>query len=153
MKNILVKLLSVASLVLIMGCNKSENTGSNSSQTSTSEDTKYSRILFEETVYDFGNIKQGEVVKHTFAFKNDGDEPLIISNASASCGCTVPEWPKDPVKPGDKGVITVQFNSTGKSGTQNKTVIITANTLPNTTTLILKGEVEAPAIENNNQPK
>ncbi|MFN0049058.1 MAG: DUF1573 domain-containing protein [Cytophagales bacterium] len=101
------------------------------------------RFLFEETTYDFGKIKQGDIVKHTFKFKNDGENPLIISGAQASCGCTVPEYAKEPIAPGAESQILVQFNSTGKIGTQNKTITITANTLPNTTTLVLKGLVEA----------
>ncbi len=102
----------------------------------------YARFLFEETTYDFGKIKQGEIVKHIFKFKNDGENPLIISAAQASCGCTVPEYTKEPLAPGAESEIVVQFNSTGKMGVQNKTVQITANTLPNTTTLVLKGIVE-----------
>ncbi|MDX2196953.1 MAG: DUF1573 domain-containing protein [Cytophagales bacterium] len=101
-------------------------------------------MSFEAYTYDFGKVKQGEIVKKTFIFKNTGSNPLVISNASASCGCTVPNWPKQPIAPGANGNIDVQFNSTGKSGAQNKTVIITANTVPNTTTLILKGVVESP---------
>lgn len=143
-------LLLFCSLTLIT-CNP-KNSDSNQGQASESvsengsSEKKYARIKFESPEYEFGTVKQGELVNHTFTFKNDSDEPLIISNASASCGCTVPQWPKDPVKPGEEGKIQVQFNSTGKSGIQNKTVIITANTLPNTTTISLKGAVEAPEV-------
>ncbi|RTQ47523.1 DUF1573 domain-containing protein [Hymenobacter gummosus] len=98
-------------------------------------------MTFAESEYNFGDIKQGEVVKHTFEFTNTGKTPLLIDNAQASCGCTVPQWPKDPVAPGAKGTIAVEFNSTGKVGVQNKTITITANTQPNTTNIAIKGNV------------
>jgi len=139
--------IPVLVLFTFLACNKKIESETKSVENSEQE-LKYARILFDETVYEFGSIKQGEVVKHTFNFKNDSDEPLIVTNAAASCGCTVPQWPKEPVKSGESGKIEVVFNSTGKSGTQNKTIMITANTLPNTTTLVLKGEVEAPKVEN-----
>jgi len=100
-------------------------------------------MTFKETVYDFGTVKQGEVVNHTFAFTNTGKEPLIIENASASCGCTVPEWTRTPIAPGQTGEIKVQFNSTGKYGQQSPMVTIRANTEPNITQVSLKGTVEA----------
>jgi len=103
------------------------------------------RFLFEESSFDFGKVKQGDIVKHTFKFKNDGENPLIITAAQASCGCTVPEYTKDPIAPGEESQVKVQFNSTGKMGMQNKTIQITANTLPATTTLVLKGLVEPKA--------
>ncbi|WP_439880958.1 DUF1573 domain-containing protein [Pontibacter sp. MBLB2868] len=99
-------------------------------------------IAFAETTYDFGTIKQGEVVEHTFQFTNTGKSPLIIESASASCGCTVPEPPKEPIAPGETGNIKVQFNSTGKVGQQSPTVTVRANTVPNITQVSLKGTVE-----------
>lgn len=83
---------------------------------------------FEESKYDFGDITQGEVVEHFFEFTNTGGAPLIISNVITTCGCTAPTWPKDPVKPGEKGKIKIVFNSTGKIGRQNKVVTIISNT-------------------------
>ena len=74
------------------------------------------------TVWDFKTIQQGDEPEHTFTFKNTGSEPMIISNAKGSCGCTVPSWPKEPIAPGDEGEINVKFNSKGKKGSQNKTV-------------------------------
>ncbi|MDX2191592.1 MAG: DUF1573 domain-containing protein [Bacteroidota bacterium] len=147
------KLLIILISVLCIGISCSQNSLRDSDSNKSSDvtvaevSTKYARILFEQSTYDFGKIKQGEVVKHTFKFKNDGDTALYITNASASCGCTVPQWPKEAVQKGDTGVIQVQFNSTGKSGVQNKTIMITANTLPNISTIVLKGEVEAPKVE------
>lgn len=99
-------------------------------------------IKFAETEYDFGKVKDGEKVTHVYKFTNTGKEPLIINSAKGSCGCTVPEWPKDPVAPGGSGEIKVEFNSKGKTGQQSKTVTIMANTDPNPTQIIIKGMVE-----------
>jgi hypothetical protein len=96
---------------------------------------------FEEEVKNFGQITQGEVVSTSFRFKNVGQSDLIISSAQGSCGCTVPEWPKEPIKPGEEGVIDVTFDSNGKQGMQNKTITLVANTTPNTRVVALKGEV------------
>jgi hypothetical protein len=100
------------------------------------------RIVFEEMAHDFGEIKEGAVVEHTFNFKNEGKVPLIISNVRSSCGCTAPSWPKDPIEPGKSGKIQVQFNSSGKYEQQVKPVIITANTFPPETKLSIKAFVE-----------
>lgn len=105
-------------------------------------DAPKTTVNFENTTHDFGNIKEGDVVNHVFKFKNTGDEPLIISSAKGSCGCTVPEWPKEPIPPGADSEIKVQFNSKGKKNKQTKTVTINANTDPNPTRLTIKAEVE-----------
>ena len=96
---------------------------------------------FIETEHDFGTINEGDVVEHTFKFKNTGEAPLIIQSAKGSCGCTVPTWPKDPIPVGGEGEITAQFNSKGKPNIQNKTVTITANTWPKQSTLRIKAMV------------
>lgn len=97
---------------------------------------------FDYTEFDFGTIKQGQKVKKTFTFNNTGNAALAIIDAKGSCGCTVPTYPKDPIAPGDKGEIEVVFDSAGKSGEQNKTITITANTSPTSTVLTLKGNIE-----------
>jgi hypothetical protein len=99
---------------------------------------------FVEEVKDFGQITQGEVVSTSFKFKNVGKSDLIISSAQGSCGCTVPDWPKEPIRPGAEGVIEVTFDSNGKQGMQNKTITLVANTMPNTRVIALKGEVLTP---------
>lgn len=96
---------------------------------------------FSNTVWDFGQINQGESVDHVFTFINTGNEPLIISNAKGSCGCTVPEWPKEPIPPNGTGEIAVEFNSGEKKGRQNKTVTLTTNCTPNTTILRVVGNI------------
>jgi hypothetical protein len=101
-------------------------------------------LEFTESVYDFGTISQGERVKHTYFFKNTGKSPLIIHSAQGSCGCTIPEWPKEPIQPGEEGKIEVSFNSEYKSGHQEKMVTILANTKPTKTFLKITGEVVVP---------
>jgi hypothetical protein len=96
---------------------------------------------FNEEMHDFGTINEGDIVTHVFEFTNTGDAPLIVSSATASCGCTVPEKPEGPIAPGESGQIKVQFNSRKKPGIQNKTVTITANTYPKITRLRIKANV------------
>lgn len=103
------------------------------------------QMVFEETEHQFGKINQGEKVSHTFVFKNTGDAPLIINSASGSCGCTVPEWPHEPIMPGAKGEVHVIFNSTGKRGPQNKSVTLNTNVSETPIRIYIKGEVIVPA--------
>lgn len=98
-------------------------------------------MSFNETEFNFGKVKAGEKVQHEYVFKNTGKEPLVISNAKGSCGCTVPEWPKEPIAPGASGKIKVEFDSKGKSGPQTKQVTITANTDPVQSIIYIKGDV------------
>lgn len=100
-------------------------------------------IEFAEPSFDFGTVTEGEMVSHTFSFTNTGNEPLIISDAKGSCGCTVPSKPTAPIAPGETGEITVQFNSKNKKGARNQKVTVTANTNPAQTFIYLTGTVEA----------
>lgn len=100
-------------------------------------------ISYDETTFSYGKVQEGTLVKHVYKFKNTGKEPLIISDAKGSCGCTVPQWPKDPIAPGATGEINVQFDSKGKQGPQEKKVTVTANTNPAQSILTIKGEVTA----------
>lgn len=84
-------------------------------------------ITFTESSVNFGDLTQGDKVSHTFQLKNTGTAPLIISNVAATCGCTVPSWPKDPIAPGQSAEIQVSFNSAGKVGAQNSVVRIYSN--------------------------
>ena len=110
-------------------------------------DTQQAEITFlegEET-YDFVDIVEGEKITHIFEFTNSSDVPLIISNAEGSCGCTVPEkYNQDPVLPGEKGSITVVFDSEGRAGIVTKSVRIYANTYPSETLVFLKGNIISP---------
>lgn len=84
-------------------------------------------ITFEEEQFEFGDIHQGDKVEHIFAFENTGSEPLIITNVQTTCGCTVPNWPRDPIAPGQNGEIKVVFNSTGKMGRVHKVITVVSN--------------------------
>ncbi len=99
-------------------------------------------IQFEETLHDFGNIKEGTLATYEFKFKNTGKEPLILSNVQASCGCTTPTWPKEAIAPGKTAVITATFNSQGRPGVFNKVVTVTSNAKTSSVALTLKGFVE-----------
>lgn len=100
------------------------------------------KVEFEKEIFDFGVIQQGEKVHFEFKFKNEGKTPLIITNATATCGCTEPEYPSSPVKPGEEGTIKVTFDSSGKLGMQDKVVTLTSNANPEAAKLHLVGEVK-----------
>ncbi len=99
-------------------------------------------ISFDNAVYEFGTVKEGEKVEHIYSFTNTGKSPLIISNVSASCGCTTPEYSQHPINPGEKGSITVVFNSQNQVGMQQKIITVLSNAEPSRAILQLKGEVK-----------
>jgi Protein of unknown function (DUF1573) len=99
-------------------------------------------MTFEHDEHDFGNIKDGDKVDYTFSFTNSGKNDLQITNAVGSCGCTVPEYPKELVKPGESGKIKVSFNSAGKSGKQEKSVTLTANIANQYQVIRIKANIE-----------
>jgi hypothetical protein len=102
------------------------------------------KIEFKKETHDYGTIKNGADGSCTFEFKNTGDSPLIISNAKGSCGCTVPEWPKEPIAPGATGSIKVKYD-TMRTGAINKSVTITSNATNSADKIVfIKGEVLAP---------
>lgn len=113
----------------------------NVQSTQPADPSSLGQFEFAEMEYDFGTIREGEVVEHEFNFTNNGQAPLVISNITASCGCTSPNWTKTPVNPGEQGFVKVVFNSTAKSGSQAPTVTIQANTSPTVTRLRMKGNV------------
>jgi hypothetical protein len=96
---------------------------------------------FKNETYDFGMITEGKKVHYTFTFENTGNTDLVITNAQATCGCTIPDYPKEPIAPGKSGVINVVFDSSGKDGYQRKEVLVKANTIPNIKKLIITGTV------------
>ncbi len=102
---------------------------------------KMAVISFKKTKHDFGRINEGEKVNTVFKFKNTGRVPLVIAKAQGSCGCTVPSWPHEPIMPGMSGEIQVLFDSNGKVGQNEKTVTVTANTLPASTVLSIQSTV------------
>lgn len=99
-------------------------------------------MTFDTTAHHFGTVQQGDIINHEFIFTNSGTVPLIISDVRSTCGCTVADWPREPIAPGGTGSIPVRFDTTNKSGFQSKPVTITSNTLPAKTNLFLNGRVE-----------
>ena len=148
MKQLILLLVSLA----LVSCNSSSDEKTittdlvNSPLTANSNAEKVltPNIEMLETSYNFGEIQQGESVTHDFILKNTGEADLIISAAKGSCGCTVPEWPKNPIAKGEEATIKVTFNSAGKSGKQNKTVTLVSNAIPNTKVLTINGNVIVP---------
>lgn len=116
------------------------------------------KIEFSKEVHDYGTVKYGANGTCTFDFKNTGNAPLIISRAQGSCGCTVPEWPKEPIAPGAKGTITVKYD-TKRPGPINKSVTITSNAINEPTKIIrikgtvLQQEEGTSPIDNSGAPK
>jgi len=104
-------------------------------------------MVFKDDKHDFGKIMQGEKVAYSFVFKNSGGSDLVISSAQGSCGCTVPTYPKELVKPGQEGKIDVVFNSEGKSGLVEKTVTLVTNCNPSTKILTISATVIVPEEE------
>jgi hypothetical protein len=99
------------------------------------------KIKFEKTEHDFGTINEGDIVETVFSFKNSGKSELIITSAKGSCGCTVPEWPKEPIMPGEEGLIRVKFNSDKKPNLQQKTITLVTNTEQGKEILKIKAQV------------
>ncbi|HBH06124.1 MAG TPA: DUF1573 domain-containing protein [Flavobacteriales bacterium] len=100
------------------------------------------KIAFKEAKFDFGTINQDTENEHVFAFTNTGKEPLLIESATGSCGCTVPEYPKKPIAPGESEEIRVVYKPGKQKGKQSKTITIIANTEPKDTRLILTADVK-----------
>ncbi|MEP7253154.1 MAG: DUF1573 domain-containing protein [Ginsengibacter sp.] len=96
-----------------------------------------------DSAYNFGKVTDGALVEYSYRFKNTGKNPLIISSAIASCGCTVPEKPEEPIKPGETGFLKVVFNSKGRVGPVHKDITVTSNAYPKFPVLQLTGEVES----------
>ncbi len=103
------------------------------------------KIKFVEETHDFGNIKEGTQATYEFKFTNVGTAPLMLESVQASCGCTTPEWSKEPIAPGQTGKVTATFNSSGRPGTFTKTITVKYNGAveSNTNYLTIKGFVES----------
>jgi len=139
--------LGFVALLAMTSCDEGATSNQGETAISTENVEATTSVQFSEEAFNFGQITQGEKVAHSFEFTNTGDADLVIVSAKGSCGCTVPEWPKEPIAPGAVGKIDVVFNSDGKKGKQHKRVTIVANTTPATTTVALTGEVIAPEAE------
>ncbi len=98
-------------------------------------------MQFETDSHDFGNVPEGTMATHEFKFKNTGNQPVVIANVQASCGCTTPDWTKTPVLPGKSGIIRAMYSSAGRPGVFNKTVTVTSNAAEPSKVLSIKGSV------------
>lgn len=144
--------LMLASTGFIAACNSGNNTESESGEPlqvnevdaqplipETQADSAIIELISDE--FDFGTIKEGEVVTHKYTFTNTGGAPLIIAHVQASCGCTTPEYTKTPVAPGEEGYVNVEFKSAGQTGKQHKIITVLSNATKANTLLHLRGEV------------
>ncbi len=140
--------------MLFTGCkdnasNKVKAENVESAEARDAQATVYPEIKFDETEFDFGDIEKGTPVEHTFKFTNTGKAPLVITNASSSCGCTIPTYPKnETIQPGDQGELLVKYNGSG-NGSVTKTVTVTANTEKGKEQIRIKANVQAAAEDTN----
>jgi|SRR5450631_4867712 len=107
----------------------------------TAQFTDSTTVQLIDSAYNFGNVTDGDKVEYSYRFRNTGKNPLIVSSAVASCGCTVPEKPEEPIKPGETGFLKVVFNSKGRVGPVHKTITVTSNAYPKFPELELTGQV------------
>ena len=139
-------LLLVASALILNACESKEKPNSTSDtnivatpnqvkpeESKTASSMPLTTLKFTESSFDFGKIKEGVKVDHVFKFTNTGTNPLVLQDARASCGCTIPEYTKDTIAPGQEGKIKVIYDSSNRHGQIDKTVTVTANTEPSTT--------------------
>lgn len=132
MKNVIVLLLMIPCIVAFAQEKKEESAAPNPNAP---------KIVFKEETFNFGELPEGPQATHEFKFTNQGKEPLILSNVKASCGCTTPSWPKEPILPGKEGTIVVTYNTQGRPGAFTKTVTITSNASEPNKVITIKGEV------------
>lgn len=133
--------MMIGTYALAQQANKATNRG-----TSVEQSVSLADIKFEKTVHDFGTIPQGGNAEYEFVFTNTGKEPLVITNCMGSCGCTVPQCPKEPILPGKKGIIKVKYD-TNRIGPFVKSVTVNSNAKSGVVTLQIKGTVEAKPVE------
>jgi hypothetical protein len=102
---------------------------------------QFGKLVFEDTIHDFGRVKENEIVTFDFDFMNEGKKDVLISEAKASCGCTVPSYPQIPIKYGEKNKVSISFNSQGKKGYNEKLTILYTNANPSMYNLYIRAEV------------
>ena len=148
MNKLITTSLLVLSVVFFTSCNEgnaSSKVKKENVDTAKKRDTEISKgaaeIQFDITEYDFGTVNEGEIVEAKFLVTNSGKTDLVISNVQPSCGCTVPVWPRNPIKPGDSAEVLAKFNTAGKPNRQAKTLTLFTNTARGREILKLKGSV------------
>jgi len=148
MKKIAVAIALIVSTGMLVSCGqgkasskvKKENVES-AQKRDTSNNVDAPSVSFDKEEYDFGTVNEGDVVKTTFTVTNTGKTDLVITNAKASCGCTVPVWPKEAIAPGETGDIQVSFNTSGKPNKQSKSITLTTNTVKGREVVKISGMV------------
>lgn len=137
-------------LLAFAGCNRGNNGTDNigvdiihipATASGTDESGAMPVISFDNNMHDFGRITEGESIAYSFHFRNTGKSDLVISNCSASCGCTVADYPKKRIAPGEEGYVTVSFNSRGKMGQQYQEVTVLSNAQPSRVMLKITAQV------------
>lgn len=114
------------------------------SKSASENSDKQAVITFDKTEHDFGTLLQGEVVTYSFHFTNTGNVPLLISDVKTSCGCTIADFPRDPIAPGKDGFIKATYDSKGHNGFQSRAITVSSNTMPAQNVLRMKGNVKTP---------
>ncbi|MFH0864612.1 MAG: DUF1573 domain-containing protein [Bacteroidota bacterium] len=135
MKKVILTLTSA--FFMFFMANAQTSTATPSDQTTTNG----AEITFDNLVHDYGTVQKGADGNCEFAFKNTGNEPLVLSNVTTSCGCTVPSWPKEPILPGSSGTIKVNYTKMGNPGTISKQITVMSNATNGTIVLSIKGTV------------
>lgn len=138
--NKLFLLLMISGAFLLSSCSSGTPT-QQSSEADTTTSQGVAQVAFEKTSHDFGKIFSGERVSYAFQVTNTGDSPLVITGTRSGCGCTVGEYSKEPIAPGNTGYVTVLFNSAGRNGFQSETIRISTNADPSEHLLRISAEV------------
>ena len=148
MKIIVITLAIVTSAFTFTACNNGDAKSKINKENLANAEERDNKIgkgapvaSFDKETFDFGTVKEGEIVKTTFVLTNNGRSDLVVTDAKATCGCTVPVWPKDPIAPGEKGNIEVSFNTSGKPNKQSKSVTLYTNTEKGTEIVKITGMV------------
>jgi hypothetical protein len=148
MKKITVVFAFLVATTFLISCgngNASTKVNKENLDTAKSRDAEIKKgvasMTLDKREYDFGTVNEGEIVETIFKVTNSGTTDLVITNATGSCGCTVPVWPKAAIKPGETGDVAVKFNTSGKPNRQRKTVTLTTNTVSGRELLTIKGSV------------
>lgn len=139
----------IMALCMMTACDEQQSGGLSTDlvtnpRSATETSNKQAIITFDKVEHDFGSLLQGEVVTYSFHFTNTGNAPLIISGVGSSCGCTVGDFPREPIAPGQTGDIKITYNSTGHHGFQSRVLTVMSNTNPAKTVLRIKGKVLTP---------
>ena len=149
MKKTLASTLLLLSLLLVAACSDTQKNGDidvdlinnpNSAQ-GYDQSARVPKITFDSDLHDFGRITAGESISYSFHFRNTGDADLVLSGCSATCGCTVADYPRGRIAPGKEGYVTVTFNSQGKTGQQYQEVTVTSNAQPGRNILKITAQV------------